>query len=232
MTITIRNWSQYQHYKHRNPPWIRLYTDLLDDPEFDALPPDQKWALVGLFLMAARKGNAIPDTPGFLARRLGIEPDLQALAHWIDTTKCVQVASKMLDQSKRQRQSTETETTTPAAPRRRPAGRQMAGPAGQVLRAFDRGHQAEFKAKDGTPIPYLCAFARDQKLLKPVLERYGLPFTLELVEAFWMAVSKSNGDPNYYAGKARADIRGFIGAIPNLLRDYRFDHHPEETDAR
>lgn len=27
----IKNWKKFQHYKDRRPPWIKLYTELLDD---------------------------------------------------------------------------------------------------------------------------------------------------------------------------------------------------------
>jgi hypothetical protein len=36
--LTIKNWSEFQHYKDRNPPWIKLHRALLDDYAFAALP--------------------------------------------------------------------------------------------------------------------------------------------------------------------------------------------------
>ena len=36
MILTVRNWSDFQHYKDRSPPWIRLHRDLLDNYEFNA----------------------------------------------------------------------------------------------------------------------------------------------------------------------------------------------------
>src|SRR5690606_19747530 len=32
--LTVKNFERFQHYKDRNPPWIKLYNDLLDDYEF------------------------------------------------------------------------------------------------------------------------------------------------------------------------------------------------------
>ena len=29
--LRVRNWERYQHYKERNPPWIKLYVELLDE---------------------------------------------------------------------------------------------------------------------------------------------------------------------------------------------------------
>jgi hypothetical protein len=33
VTIRIKNWAQFQHFKDRKPPWVKLYRDLLDDME-------------------------------------------------------------------------------------------------------------------------------------------------------------------------------------------------------
>ena len=33
--IEICEWDRFQHYKKRNPPWVKLYSKLLDDDEFD-----------------------------------------------------------------------------------------------------------------------------------------------------------------------------------------------------
>ena len=36
--LRVRNFEQFQHYKERNPIWIKLYCSLLDDYEFAQLP--------------------------------------------------------------------------------------------------------------------------------------------------------------------------------------------------
>lgn len=72
MALHVRNWERYQHYRDRNPPWIKLYTELLDDEGFLALPDAAKWQLVGLFLLAARRGNVLPEKAGQLKVLLGI----------------------------------------------------------------------------------------------------------------------------------------------------------------
>lgn len=53
MTIRIRNWSKHQHFKDRTPPWIKLYRDILDDPDWHALSGDDAKLLVGLWLVAS-----------------------------------------------------------------------------------------------------------------------------------------------------------------------------------
>lgn len=55
--IKVINWKDFQHYKHRNPPWIKLHTSLLDNDEFDCLQDDSKLLLICLWLYNARKGD-------------------------------------------------------------------------------------------------------------------------------------------------------------------------------
>lgn len=105
--FSIRNFDKYQHYKHRRPPWIKLYNALLDDPDFFKIPPDQRWALVASMLLASQHENRVPCHPEWLKQRIGIEPDLELLSHWIvidDASmllaSCTHDASNMLDQSR------------------------------------------------------------------------------------------------------------------------------------
>lgn len=37
MVIKPKNWKEFQHYKDRNPPWIKLHKSLLDNYEFHSL---------------------------------------------------------------------------------------------------------------------------------------------------------------------------------------------------
>jgi hypothetical protein len=77
----IRNFERFQHYKDRNPPWIRLHDALWRDRAFFRLPDAPKAHLIGLFALAARLDNRIPDDPEWLAHELcASEPiDLGAL---------------------------------------------------------------------------------------------------------------------------------------------------------
>ena len=57
----IRNWEQFQHYKDRRPPWIKLHQSLADDFEFHNLPDYSKVQLVSLWILASKHDNMIPD---------------------------------------------------------------------------------------------------------------------------------------------------------------------------
>ena len=69
--VRVRNLAKYQHYKDRNPPWIKLHRDLLEDYEFESLPDATKAHALLLLLLAARLENKIPSDPEWIARKIG-----------------------------------------------------------------------------------------------------------------------------------------------------------------
>ncbi len=77
----VTNWDQYQHYKDRDPTWIKLYARLLDDYAFASLPDNSKWHLVGIFLLASKQGNRIPGDPRWVRKKIAARTrvDLEAL---------------------------------------------------------------------------------------------------------------------------------------------------------
>lgn len=68
--LSVKNFEKFQHYKNRNPPWIKLYFDLLDDYEFLQLPDATKWHLVASFLLASRHSNKIPADKEWIKGRI------------------------------------------------------------------------------------------------------------------------------------------------------------------
>jgi len=67
----IKNWSKFQHYKNRCPPWIKLERKLLDDFEFSRLPIASKALLPLLWLLASESNEGSFDADiSFLAFRL------------------------------------------------------------------------------------------------------------------------------------------------------------------
>ena len=51
--MRIKNWERFQHFKDRRPPWIKLYRELLDDPDWHDLAGDDAKFLVMLWLIAS-----------------------------------------------------------------------------------------------------------------------------------------------------------------------------------
>jgi hypothetical protein len=99
--LKVKNWTEFQHYKDRNPPWIKLHRALLDDYEFSCLQDASKAHLMLIWLFASQKNGLIPDDPAFLKKKLGLEkePNLKLLEdHGLLIAE--QDASKSLDDSK------------------------------------------------------------------------------------------------------------------------------------
>lgn len=48
--MRIKNWSKFQHFKDRKPPWVKLYRDILDDIEWHELDPLAVKVLVRSYL--------------------------------------------------------------------------------------------------------------------------------------------------------------------------------------
>jgi hypothetical protein len=69
--LRVKDWDRLQHYKHRNPPWIKFYTALLDNPDFLCLPEVTQAHLAKIFLLAARTQNRIPANRRFVEGRIG-----------------------------------------------------------------------------------------------------------------------------------------------------------------
>lgn len=51
--MRIPNWKKFQHYKHRKPPWIRLYRELLEDPDWMNQSDAAKSMLCELWMVAS-----------------------------------------------------------------------------------------------------------------------------------------------------------------------------------
>jgi hypothetical protein len=62
--------EQRQHYKNRNPPWIKLHMDRLEDVAFADLPDNTKGHLLLIELLAARTGNRLPLDERFISGRI------------------------------------------------------------------------------------------------------------------------------------------------------------------
>lgn len=67
----VKNWTEFQHYKNRCPPWIKLQKSLLDDYEFACLPIASKALAPLLWLLASETTTGEFDAnPTKLAFRL------------------------------------------------------------------------------------------------------------------------------------------------------------------
>ena len=75
MLLTPKNWSVFQHYKDRCPPWIKLHRDLLNDRVFMCLPLASKALAPLLWLLASEsKDGTFDGSLDELVFRLHITP--------------------------------------------------------------------------------------------------------------------------------------------------------------
>jgi hypothetical protein len=115
MTIMIKDWNKFQHFKDRTPPWVKLYRDILDDPDWHCLDGDSAKTLVMLWLIASEDEThegKLPDSRR-LAFRLRITEHelkqvLNKLNHWLISDDIAAISPGY----RRDAPETETETET------------------------------------------------------------------------------------------------------------------------
>lgn len=59
--ITPKNWTSFQHYKNRTPPWIKLHRSMLTDYAFACLPVASKALAPLLWLLASEADDGEID---------------------------------------------------------------------------------------------------------------------------------------------------------------------------
>src|SRR6476646_4341119 len=79
--LKVKNLDQYQHYKNRDPKWIKLYYSILDDEIFMMLSEIERCRYMTCLIIASRTENKIPHDPVYLKKvmRLDRAPDLSRL---------------------------------------------------------------------------------------------------------------------------------------------------------
>jgi hypothetical protein len=88
LSLRIKNWKRFQHFKFRRPIWIKLYKDILDDIEWHTLEPLAAKHLLMLWLVASEDEGALPSVKE-LAFRLRtteneVESSISKLSHWLE----------------------------------------------------------------------------------------------------------------------------------------------------
>jgi hypothetical protein len=149
--IRVVNWEKHQHYKDRNPPWIKLHNTILEDPAVAALPDAAKAHLFGLWLLASRSENKIPADPAFVGKRINattkVDLRLLMLLGFIELhPDCLQDASNPLATC-----STETETEQRRAEKRQrqTAAKVSAGAQSPEANEAIEAYNATFGARIG-----------------------------------------------------------------------------------
>ena len=118
MTLKIKNWHQFQHFKDRKPPWIKLYRDLLDDIVWHQISGEDAKTLIMLWLIASENDGILPEFHE-LAFRLrttqkSIKSTVSRLSHWLiqDDIKLISDITAISARYQNDALETETETET------------------------------------------------------------------------------------------------------------------------
>jgi hypothetical protein len=143
LILVPKNWDTFQHYKDRNPPWVKLHKSLLDDRAFMSLPLACKALAPLLWLLASEsKSGEFDASIEELEFRLRIpakeiESGLKALINkgfFIVACDTLADASNphtfaVPETEERQRTETEKETKTET--------RKLAPPEGVSIQVWD-----------------------------------------------------------------------------------------------
>lgn len=106
MAYRIKGWAKFQHFKDRRPPWIKLYRDILEDPDWHDLDGDSAKVLVALWLIASEDeghDGKLPDIRR-LAFRLRMSESkaqqaISKLSHWLEHDDIALISRRYQDDS-------------------------------------------------------------------------------------------------------------------------------------
>ena len=78
--LAVRNWERYQHYKDRNPPWIKFYVATLEDEDLRGLSVSSRLLANLMLCVAAKRDNVIPENPAWIGEEVGLPARVVAKA--------------------------------------------------------------------------------------------------------------------------------------------------------
>lgn len=68
--LFVKNWEEFQHYKDRNPPWIKLSTGTFQNYEFSRLHDASKLLALCIWTLASRsKDGSVPADFDYIKRQ-------------------------------------------------------------------------------------------------------------------------------------------------------------------
>ncbi len=120
----IRNWAKFQHYKDRNPPWIKLHVEILSSADWVMLDDASKLLAIVCMIIGAKDHGCITADSQYIKRvaYLNRTPDFKALVECgflepiADASNCEQEQANVRPE-KEAEQSREREEKNIAQPR-------------------------------------------------------------------------------------------------------------------
>lgn len=124
--MRVKNWSKFQHFKDRKPPWVKLYRDILDDMQWHKLDGQSAKVLTMLWLIASEDDGNLPDIATLAFRLRMTERDVSTccsnLSHWLEQTDITTISERYQDDPLERETEREEETEREKkAPRKREA---------------------------------------------------------------------------------------------------------------
>jgi hypothetical protein len=117
--MKIKNWSKFQHFKDRKPPWVKLYRDVLDDMEWYELDPLASKVLVMCWLIASEDEGCLPNSKTLAFRLRMTEKQtidcLNKLSHWLEQDDINAISEQYQTDSLETEKETETKKETKGA---------------------------------------------------------------------------------------------------------------------
>jgi len=117
--MKIKNWSKFQHFKDRKPPWVKLYRDVLDDMEWYELDPLASKVLVMCWLIASEDDGRLPNSKTLAFRLRMTEKQtldcLSKLSHWLEHDDIDLISEQYQTDSLETEKETETKKETKGA---------------------------------------------------------------------------------------------------------------------
>lgn len=117
--LRVKNWENFQHYKERNPPWIKLHRELLRDYDFVCLQDASKLHLMLIWLLASQMNNKIPADENFIKNQIGISGKID-FKELIDKGFLIDDSNALATRKQDAMLETETETETDKRQNRAP----------------------------------------------------------------------------------------------------------------
>jgi len=68
MDYRVKQWRLFQHYRDRNPPWIKLHFSLLSSMDWVTLDDASRVLAIACMLIASRNDGVVPGDPAYIKR--------------------------------------------------------------------------------------------------------------------------------------------------------------------
>lgn len=77
----VRNWHRFQHYRHRNPPWVKLHNQILNSTDWIGWSDATRLTALCCLIVASMNGGCVPNDTVMIKKlcRMNWRVDLQPL---------------------------------------------------------------------------------------------------------------------------------------------------------